>query len=333
MYIEDGKNLEMNKYKSIIVGCGKIGSLSDEDYFLSHANAYKKNRNFKLVCGVDIKKANRKKFENKFKVSSSKNLINAINDHKPDIISVCTPDKTHYTIVKQILINKNIPRIIFLEKPCFQNMSELKEIKKLANLKNVVMIINHSKRFDPKITLLKNLFLKKKFGKIRSIYSTYYNGWMHNGVHIIDMIVYLFNSKLKIVNFLKPYFRKKGNIDIHLKDNKNNFDLFVNSVDEKNFQYFKMEFFFEKFFISINNFGKEIFIKKVTKNKIGEKILGKKNYKFKSQKISPINNSLNIILKYFKEKDKSLLKEYDLDAIQKTMVQMWEIKKIHANRY
>ena len=127
------------------------------------------------------------------------------------------------------------------------------------------MIINHSKRFDPRIILFKNLLLKRRFGKIRSIYSTYYNGWMHNGVHLIDMIIYLFNSNLKIVNFLKPYFRKKENIDIHLKDNKNNFDLFVNSVDEKNFQYFKVEFFFEKFLISINNFGKEIFIKKSLK--------------------------------------------------------------------
>ena len=68
------KNSEMTKfkYKSMIIGCGKIGSFSDEDYFLSHANAYKKNRNFKLVCGVDIKKKIEKDLKINIKLSHQK---------------------------------------------------------------------------------------------------------------------------------------------------------------------------------------------------------------------------------------------------------------------
>lgn len=321
------------KLKSMVVGCGKIGSLNNEKYFLSHANAYKKNRNFELLCGVDINKKNRDRFKKLYKCKSYTNLEKAIKENKPDIISVCTPDKTHFMIVNKILSYYVLPKIIFLEKPCFENLYQLSLIKKLAKVKKVEVIINHSKRFDHNIIKLKNFILKKRFGKINSIYSTYYSGWLHNAIHAVDLIIYIFNSNLKIIEFSKPYFKNKKNIDAHLRDYRNNFDFFINSVDEKKFQYFKIDFFFENSLVSINNFGKEIFIKKVMKNKIGEKVLKDKNHKFGLINISPINNALDTIYKFSKKKNKKLLKNYSLDEIQKTMKQMWSIKKNYENRH
>ena len=43
------------------------------------------------------------------------NLQNALSNEKFNIISICTPDHTHYEITKTILNSDNKPDLIFLK--------------------------------------------------------------------------------------------------------------------------------------------------------------------------------------------------------------------------
>ena len=47
-----------NKFKAIVVGCGKIGFGNKKYLVESHVYNYHENKQISLVCGVDIDKKN-----------------------------------------------------------------------------------------------------------------------------------------------------------------------------------------------------------------------------------------------------------------------------------
>ena len=106
----------MIKYKSIIVGCGKIAGLCDDNtaYVYSHAKAYSLNANIDLVCCCDLNIDKAKRLAEKYNVDLVNNdYLDVIEQQKPDIISVCTPDDSHFEIVMSILNSSTLPKILF----------------------------------------------------------------------------------------------------------------------------------------------------------------------------------------------------------------------------
>ena len=73
--------------------------------------------------------------------------------------------------------------------------------------------------------------------------------------------------------------------------------------------------------------------KKKSKNKLNENILSDKKILFKKNKISNMENSIQIIAKYLKTKNKSCLVNYRMSDIKKTMKIIWEVKKKYENKY
>ena len=122
----------MVRHKSFIIGCGKIAGVYDnlDDQFVySHAAAYTKHKHVDIVGCWDLKIKNSSKLSEKYKIDAYDcSYIDAIKITKPDIVSICTPEKTHFEFVMSILESDFIPKIIFLEKPVCSNENQLNSL-------------------------------------------------------------------------------------------------------------------------------------------------------------------------------------------------------------
>lgn len=154
-----------------------------------------------------------------------------VRDKEVDLICNPVPNFQHVEIsLETIKYNKNILH----EKPAGMSSSEIKKFQNAAKNYNKLIVVNHSMRFNPAITEIKELLKSNEIGEVTSIsvetYVNYQSGadarwlWWDDqklsggqvvlgyGTHLIDLARYLLNfPKLKtgnlfkrIINSIKP---------------------------------------------------------------------------------------------------------------------------------
>ena len=175
----DGKRLEVDKiYKSFIIGCGKIAGYSNDGSIndFTHGYGYINNPHVNIVGCMDCDKKKNNLFADKFNCVPYDQYEKGIIETKPDIVSICTPDHTHYKILKSLLKMEYKIRIIFIEKPICKSMIEMDELINLSNSMGIDIIVNHTNRFDNRYLQLQNKIKKGAFGELTNGYVTYYSG-------------------------------------------------------------------------------------------------------------------------------------------------------------
>jgi len=191
-----------NKYRTAVVGCGRIGSLFDLDkknkIIRSHAGGYANHNKTILssVCDLDLSKAkackdhwNAKSFYNDY--------IKMLNDEEIDLLSVCTHTDSHEEIIRHAV---NYPlKAIFCEKPIAQDLTSALKILDFCKSNDVILAINHQRRWDPFFINLKNEIINMKFGKLQHINFYYTRGIANTGSHLFDLLRYLFGEIKSVI--------------------------------------------------------------------------------------------------------------------------------------
>lgn len=139
-----------------------------------------------------------------------------------DLVIVTTPTRTHYQIVKKLLLsNYNV----LCEKPLCLFVHECKELEKLAEKKELILYQSTLERFNSVIKFINKNFNLKNVNKVTSIrfggkpfetegiLSTY-----DLGIHDVDLWFYLFNKKVRW-NVYTGYGNRKRVIKFYLNDN------------------------------------------------------------------------------------------------------------------
>jgi predicted dehydrogenase len=229
-------------YKCIIVGCGRIAGSLDKvnsinpDSIKSHCMSFTLHENIKIVGCVDIELETAKKLAEKYDIDFHSDNLDTALELKPDFISVCTPDSTHFEVVLKILKSDFCPKIIFLEKPAMTSQEDFLQICELSEKVGTKIIVNHSRRFDDNYKSLRDLIISKELGDCIRIDCWYYNGWIHNGVHLVDTLQYLFDECLAPVSFLesdhKPTDASDLNVQGHFLTQNSSIDVFINCMDD-----------------------------------------------------------------------------------------------------
>jgi predicted dehydrogenase len=83
-----------------------------------------------------------------------------------DIIMVCTPPESHYSLVKDSIAEN---KIIVCEKPFMPKASQVSELVELANKNNAKILVAHFRRIYPSVQLAKSLIKASNLGNLRSI--------------------------------------------------------------------------------------------------------------------------------------------------------------------
>jgi predicted dehydrogenase len=233
-------------YKATIIGCGKIGSEYSEDPRItgiySHAEAFSVSHDIELaaVCDTDTKK--RKKCQERWNVSSAfSDYREMIEKIKPDIVSICTPDPSHYHIISTILKETSV-RAIIAEKPLATTMHNAKKIVSLAQKNDVVLTVNYPRRYAGNHQLVRDQIQKQKsIGIVQTVSGFYSKGIMHNGTHWFDLARFLIGE----INSVRGINTRREKTDDPTLDAYLQFDCgasgFLHGCSENAFSIFEMD--------------------------------------------------------------------------------------------
>lgn len=247
-------------YKSLIIGAGQIAGGYDnpsDSAVLTHAHAYKNNKEIELLGFYDVNYNNAQMMAEKWDTSAIK-LLADVTDI--DIISVCTPDFCHLQSVKKAL--KLNPKIILLEKPLSNSIEEAQEIIEIS--KNVPIMVNYSRRFIKEFQDLAKRIKTDEFGAFKTGSGYYGKGFIHNGSHMLDLLN-LFFGEIENITVVDEFvdFTENDLTKSVVVDFKNSGKFFMQGCNCNNFTIFELDLIFEKSRIRILNCGSDVEVYKI----------------------------------------------------------------------
>lgn len=276
------------KIKAAIIGSGGIGALYDfgspPEVILTHLRGYLNSQHIDLqyICDLDTKCLDKMKsaVSNVDITTDFRNLF----DKGLDVISICTPDHTHINILSEFIDYSNVS-LIFSEKPLSPSLSEIIELQ--ARLKRITIQVNFSRRWLPEVKQIKEEIISHSTGDLISINIQYYNGFIHNGIHIIDLLSFFFDPT--VINS-KVIFKKKYK----------SLDYLLSGIYELLSPLYK-----ESFFVSLHSFSDD------------QPSLFEIDLVFQNKRIVITESNGTFVYKYSVEKNSILssLKEFKLERI------------------
>ncbi len=179
------------KLRAAILGLGRMASFIEDEVvdgsFISHAAAYRAEPRFDLVGGCDVSAVQREKFGARWGVSglydSPEELLRA---ERPAVVSVCSPTELHLAHCMSALAAGCAA--IFCEKPLCSRLDEAEALIAACRKKNVLLAVNHTRRWMPNVRLLRELLDRGSIGAIQSAVVHYGGGIGNVGTHIFDLL-------------------------------------------------------------------------------------------------------------------------------------------------
>lgn len=198
----------MKKYKVGLIGCGRIGSLLEDDPLrgkpCSHAGGFTALKSVRLMTGCDIDPARLKHFGERWGVKRLyDNHLEMLSQEDLDIVCIATWTHLHTQMIIDA-VNAGV-RGIYCEKPIALNPESARAVVKLCERKKIPLIINHERRWDFYYQQARKIIQKGSLGELRTIVcnalswkpgklpvAVHGGGPMfHDGTHLTDLLLYL----------------------------------------------------------------------------------------------------------------------------------------------
>jgi scyllo-inositol 2-dehydrogenase (NADP+) len=185
-----------------IIGFGLSGRYLQAPFFET-------NPNFNLTIIVSAHQNPKEFYPN---VTVAKSIDEVLADETIDLVSICSPNDTHFTYAKQAL---QAVKHVLVEKPFTATSKEAEELISLALTQRKILTIFQNRRFDSDFLTVKKLIEENRLGEILN-FEIYYNrfkpalnvkkwkeknttssGVLYDlGAHIIDQTIVLFGKPL-----------------------------------------------------------------------------------------------------------------------------------------
>jgi predicted dehydrogenase len=201
---------KIKKLSAAIIGAGRIAGGYDEQRVkgekgvYTHAGAFRAVQDIELCTVFDTEPRRGAAFARHWgrglKVAGT--LKEIIRGHH-DIISVCTPDSTHYRIVKELILHKSC-KTIFVEKPAATAARQISELAELAERYGINVVVNFQRHFDLEHVKLARL-LRQAPRKVLSVQGLYIKGLAHIGVTMLDTLRFLFGNPQAVIATRRVY--------------------------------------------------------------------------------------------------------------------------------
>lgn len=174
-------------YRSAIIGCGRIGSEFGKE---SHAGAYTDFNRTELIAVCDLDKNKLKASQKQWKVPSAyQDYEEMLEKENIDILSVCTLSQSHLAIIKKAV--EHDIKAIYCEKPIAETLEEADQIIEFCKAKDILLIINHQRRFNKFFRALRKSIQSGQFGNCQAATVYYTRGIANTGSHIFDLLRFL----------------------------------------------------------------------------------------------------------------------------------------------
>lgn len=323
----------MGKLKAVVVGCGRIAGGAEERGPETHGGAYLARPGVVISACVDFDPAKATAYASAFGCEPFSDVASALAFSQPDIVSVCTPDATHCDIVSRILRDRAAPRVVFLEKPACLNMDELEILRNLTAAKRVDIVVNHTRRFDSHHQALRERIVDGEFGLPCRVHTTYYSGWLHNGVHAVDTLAFLFDDNLEITRITgaqpSPY-PEDPTLECTARFANQPGTIRFFGFDENFYQLFELDLLFAGARVRIEDFGNRIIVEQQTVNRIGERVLEATYLGLPERKQTAMQRAVDLICARLEQSAPAMLDGFRLEDCVETMTTIWKGQEMYA---
>jgi predicted dehydrogenase len=109
----------------------------------------------------------------------------------PEIVSVCTPDATHYPVARAIIEVGGRLRALLVEKPLATSSADAEALVDLARRHGIVLAAMMMRRYAENFRGLRALLETGELGQVRAVSGWFTKGTLHNGVHWFDSLRFL----------------------------------------------------------------------------------------------------------------------------------------------
>ncbi len=254
-------------YKAAVIGLGNIGLLYDLDpkrvHPSTHVVAFEHSSKFDLVCGVDgdLKKKgilNELSPSARFYSSLDHALTSGILDDV-DVISICTPPRTHLDILLK-LIDTHVGKVIFCEKPLVNDVAEADILMEKLKSCDVVVVPNISRRWNSGLRKVKADIEAYCFGQLKKINIRYTRGIYNTGSHLFDLLKMWTDSNVRSVFSLgetktSAYPEKTFSFRFELSNGATGY---AEAIDDRDYYLFDIDLYFSEGKIEVKNSGDDI---------------------------------------------------------------------------
>jgi len=232
-------------YKAALIGCGRIGSLLEEDKLrehpCTHAGAIALCDRVELTSGCDTDTERLKEFGKKWDVKRLyTDYSELLEKEKPDIICVATWSYTHADIVLEAV--KNGVQAILCEKPIALSLSDAQKMIESCKKAGIILSINHERRWDASYIKVFEMINEGMIGELRTIIGNVLTGspsikslnadyskigggpLLHDGTHLFDIMRFFAGDIEWVVGDIK---KNKG---MAVEDQATAYFMFKNGV-------------------------------------------------------------------------------------------------------
>lgn len=196
-----------------VVGCGHWGKNLVRN-FCELDSLY-------AICDSNIDKIDSSYHDNpKIKLFSDYDEL--IQDPNLEGVVIATPSNTHFILAQKAL---SAGKHVYVEKPLAQKLSEAKELQKLAEDKDLVLMVGHLLLYHPAVNKLKQLIESGELGEIQYLNSDRRNFNANQGRHAnvmwdlaphdFSMMSYIISAEPQEITNVKAWASKQDNeIDV-----------------------------------------------------------------------------------------------------------------------
>mgnify|MGYP001572099296 CR=1 FL=1 len=322
-------------FKAAVIGCGFIAGAREElagRAIYSHGKAYRKNAAFKELGFVDVNPGRAKALARKFGGKPYRDVAALLEALRPDVVSVCVPDDRHFDVLRQLLESPTPPKAVFAEKPVCATREQLDALFRLERTSGARIIVNHTRRFDTAHRRLKSVIRDRELGEFLRGHVDYYGGFRHLGVHVVDLLQFLFDETLEPMDLrycCDSKYPDDPTLDGRLMLGKAPINLA--GIPERHYQILDIDLLFTRGQIKISDFGQRIEVLRKTVNEARENVLEPDHTLSGHGMQNPIVDAVALIAAFLKSGKRALIEEVGLDEARKTMETLWRGSERYAD--
>jgi predicted dehydrogenase len=223
----------MKKYQSIIIGAGSIGA----GELFSHAASYHRMDQITLSGIIDTDQTAISKASERWNCPVFNSLSDACRKIRPDIISICTPNKLHERYLNEVLSLR--PALVCVEKPVTTHPETTLQIIEKYRLSEIPLVVHYPRRFLPPYEHIRKKITEEK---LLCLAIRYAKGIQHNGCHALDLVRYLCGEIIDytILTRVHDYYEDDPSISVQLITSMSS-NIVLQALDESCFTHFEVD--------------------------------------------------------------------------------------------
>jgi len=242
----------MTQLSVAIIGAGNIAGGFDKKKqpgdagVYTHAGAFAAHGGFSIKTVVDADSSRAENFRRSWNAEASTGDLRRICAARHDVVSVCTPDETHFEIACSLLQSKCC-KTIFIEKPAAMELGHLEELERISESAGIHLVVNFQRRHEAAHAELCGLIASRP-GELLSVSGHYMKGLRHIGVTMVDTLTYLCGYPEAVLAFRRSWNQESNDFSYEFILFYPGFSAVVKTTDSERFRYnyhiFESDFLF-----------------------------------------------------------------------------------------